>query len=69
MINLIIITPIVILILNYIFNEKNFLQSLTGDKHQLLLKNIPLSGGLAIFLLSLYVINFQIKIFYLIFSF
>ncbi len=69
MINLIIITPIVILILNYIFNEKNFLQSLTGDKHQLFVekKNIPLSGGLAIFLLSLYVINFQIKIFYLIF--
>ena len=69
MINLIILTPIVILILNYIFNKNFFLQSLTGDKHQLFVekKNIPLSGGLVIFLLSLYIINFQIKIFYLIF--
>ena len=69
MINLIIITPIIILILNYLLIKKNFLQSLTGDKHQLFVekKNVPLSGGLVIFLLSFYMLNFQIKMFYLIF--
>ena len=45
------------------------MQSLTGDKHQLFVekKNVPLSGGLVIFLLSFYMLNFQIKMFYLIF--
>ena len=70
-INYIIFTPIIILTLNYLLNKKKIFQSLTGDKHQLFVgkENIPLSGGIIIFLLSLFIFNFEIKIFYLIFIF
>ena len=67
----ILITPILILILNFLFNKKNLLQSLTGDNHQKFVekKNIPLTGGIAIILSSLFIINFKFQIFYFFFIF
>ena len=46
--------PIFIFIVNYLLNKNNLLQSLTGDRHQLFTenKNIPLTGGLFLFLFS-----------------
>ena len=63
--------PIFILFINHILIKNNFLQSLTGDRHQLFIenKNIPLSGGLFLFFFSvLFFIN-EIKfyIFFIIF--
>ena len=67
----ILITTILILILNFLFNKKNLLQSLTEDKHQKFVekKNIPLTGGIVIILSSLFIINFKFQIFYFIFIF
>ena len=69
MITYILFTPILILILNFLFNKKNLLQSLTGDNHQKFVekKNIPLTGGIAIILSSLFIINFKFQIFYFFF--
>ena len=63
--------PLLILILNFLFNKKNVLQSLTEDKHQKFVekKNIPLTGGIVIILSSLFIINFKFQIFYFIFIF
>ena len=63
--------PLLILILNFLFNKKNLLQSLTEDKHQKFVekKNIPLTGGIVIILSSLFIINFEFQIFYFIFIF
>ena len=63
--------PLLILILNFLFNKKNLLQSLTEDKHQKFVekKNIPLTGGIVIILSSLFIINFKFQIFYFIFIF
>ena len=71
MITYILFTPILILILNFLFNKKNLLQSLTGDNHQKFVekKNIPLTGGIVIILSSLFIINFKFQIFYFIFIF
>ena len=67
----ILITPILILILNFLFNKKNLLQSLTGDNHQKFVEknNIPLTGGIVIILSSLFIINFKFQIFYFFFIF
>ena len=61
--------PLLILILNFLFNKKNLLQSLTEDKHQKFVekKNIPLTGGIVIILSSLFIINFKFQIFYFFF--
>ena len=49
------IVPLLIISINFILNKKNFLQSLTGDKHQLFVEknNIPLSGGVILFIFSI----------------
>tara|TARA_B100001964_G_C14235612_1_gene602293 strand:+ start:708 stop:1730 length:1023 start_codon:yes stop_codon:yes gene_type:complete len=67
----ILFTPLLILSLNFFFNKKKFLQSLTGDKHQLFVgkENIPLVGGIVIVLLSPFVVNFNFEIFYFVFIF
>ena len=67
----ILFTPILIFILNFLFNKNNILQSLTGDNHQKFVekKKIPLTGGIAIILSSLFIINFKFQIFYFIFIF
>ena len=61
--------PLLILILNFLFNKKNLLQSLTEDQHQKFVekKNIPLTGGIVIILSSLFIINFKFQIFYFFF--
>ena len=58
--------PIVIILVNYIFNKKNVLQSLTGDNHQLFVekKNIPLTGGIFLTILSIIIFYSQIEYFY-----
>ena len=67
----ILFTPLLILILNFFFNKNNLLQSLTGDNHQKFVekKNIPLTGGIVIFLSSLFIINFKFQISYFFFIF
>ena len=67
----ILFTPLLILILNFLFNKKNLLQSLTEDKHQKFVekKNIPLTGGIIIILSSLFIINFKFQISYFFFIF
>ena len=49
------IIPLLIISINFILNKNNFLQSLTGDKHQLFIEknNVPLSGGVILFILSI----------------
>ena len=61
-------TPIFIIAINHILIKNNFLQSLTGDRHQLFIenKNIPLSGGLFLFFFSIFFFISEIK-FYLFF--
>ena len=63
--------PLLILILNFLFNKKNLLQSLTEDKHQKFVekKNIPLTGGIVVILSSLFIIHFKFQIFYFFFIF
>ena len=65
----ILITPLLILFLNFLFNKENLFQSLTGDKHQRFIekKNIPLTGGIAIIFLSFFINNFNFEISYLVF--
>ena len=65
----ILFTPLLILFLNFLLNKKNLFQSLTGDNHQRFVekKNIPLSGGIVIILLSFFIVNFRFEIFYFIF--
>ena len=60
------IIPFVILVVNYLLNRNGLLQSLTGDSHQLFVekKNIPLSGGLFIFIFSLFFFDIQREFFY-----
>ncbi len=55
-----------ILIVNYFLNKNGLLQSLTGDNHQLFVekKNIPLSGGLFIFIFSLFFFDIHNEFFY-----
>ena len=67
----ILFTPILILILNFLINKKNLLQSFTGDNHQKFVEktNIPLTGGIVIILSSLFNLNFEFQIFYFIFIF
>ena len=65
----ILFTPLLILFLNFLLNKNNLFQSLTGDNHQRFVekKNIPLSGGIVIILLSFFIFNFRFEIFYFIF--
>ncbi len=58
--------PLLTIFINFIFNKKNFLQSLTGDKHQLFIEknNIPLSGGVIIFIFSIFFFIQKIEFFY-----
>ena len=53
----IIVIPFIVYLLNIFITKKNFLPSLSGEKHQLFVENkiIPLSGGLIIVII---VINF-----------
>ena len=65
----ILFTPLLILFLNFLLNKNNLFQSLTGDNHQRFVekKNIPLTGGIVIILLSFFIINFNFEIFYFVF--
>ena len=58
--------PLLTIFINFIFNKKNFLQSLTGDKHQLFIEknNIPLSGGVILFIFSVIFFIQKIEFFY-----
>jgi len=65
----ILLTPFLILITNFFLNKKNFFLSKTGDRHQFFVekKSIPLSGGIVIAILSLFIINFRIENYYFVF--
>ncbi len=65
----ILLTPVLILIINFFLNKKKILLSITGDKHQLFVekKSIPLSGGIVIAILSIFIFNFKIENYYFIF--
>ena len=54
---LLISAPIIIIFINFILNKYSLLQSLTGDRHQLSTenKNIPLSGGIVLFIFSIFI--------------
>ena len=60
------IIPLSIFILNIILNKKKFLQSLTGDKHQLFIEknNIPLSGGVILAIFSIIFLIEKIELLY-----
>ena len=68
-VNLFIITFSIVLVLNYLTKKNSFLLSLTDDKHQLFVskKKIPLTGGLALILVSIFIFGSNIKILHLIF--
>ena len=61
-----IFVPETIFLINFFFNKTNFLQSLTGDNHQLFVekKNIPLSGGIFLFIFSLIFFISKIDFYY-----
>ncbi len=65
----ILLTPVLILLINFILNKNKILLSVTGDKHQFFVekKSIPLSGGIVIAILSILIINFKIETFYFVF--
>ena len=54
-----IFTLLIILLLNFFLKKKKFLLNFTGEKHQIYFsnKNIPLSGGIVIFILSFYFLD------------
>ena len=60
------IIPLLIFTLNFVFNKKNYLQSLTGDKHQLFIEknNIPLTGGVILFIFSAIFFIKKIELFF-----
>ena len=60
------IIPLSIFLLNIILIKKNFLQSLTGDKHQLFIEknNIPLSGGVILSVFSIIFLIEKIELLY-----
>ena len=60
------IIPLSIFLLNIILIKKNFLQSLTGDKHQLFIEknNIPLSGGVILSIFSIIFLIEKIELLY-----
>ena len=60
------IIPLLIISINFILNKNNFLQSLTGDKHQLFIEknNVPLSGGVILFILSIFFFIEKMDFFY-----
>lgn len=62
----IITIPLIIFIINFIFNKKNLLQSLTGDQHQLFVgkNNIPLSGGIVLFIFTVIFFYLKVEFFY-----
>ena len=63
----IIAIPLVVYFVNTLIKYKNFLPSLSGEKHQLFVerKNIPLSGGVIIIITLLFIEKFNIDSFYL----
>ena len=60
------IIPLLIFTLNFVLNKKNYLQSLTGDKHQLFIEknNIPLTGGVILFIFSIIFFIKKIELFF-----
>ena len=60
------IIPLLIVSINFILNKNNFLQSLTGDTHQLFIEknNVPLSGGIILFIFSIIFFIQKIEFFY-----
>ena len=60
------IIPLLIFTLNFVLNKKNYLQSLTGDKHQLFIEknNIPLTGGVILFIFSAIFFIKKIELFF-----
>ena len=60
------IIPLSIFTLNFVLNKKNYLQSLTGDKHQLFIEknNIPLTGGVILFIFSIIFFIKKIELFF-----
>ena len=60
------IIPLLIVCINFFLNKNNFLQSLTGDKHQLFIEknNVPLSGGIILFIFSIIFFIQKIEFFY-----
>jgi len=60
------IIPLLIISINFILNKNNFLQSLTGDKHQLFIEknNVPLSGGVILFIFSIFFFIEKMDFFY-----
>jgi len=63
----IIAIPLIIYSVNTLIKYKNFLPSLSGEKHQLFVerKNIPLSGGVIIVLTFIFIEKFNTDFFYL----
>ena len=62
--------PLIIYCVNTFIKYKNFLPSLSGEKHQLFVekKNIPLSGGV-IMIIFLFIEKFNVDLFYLFYLF
>ena len=58
--------PLIIYFVNTFIKYKNFLPSLSGEKHQLFVeqKNIPLSGGVIIVITFLFIEKFNVDFFY-----
>jgi UDP-N-acetylmuramyl pentapeptide phosphotransferase/UDP-N-acetylglucosamine-1-phosphate transferase len=67
----IIAIPLIIYFVNTFIKHKNFLPSLSGEKHQLFVeqKNIPLSGGAIIIITFLFIEMFNIDFFYIFYIF
>tara|TARA_B100000780_G_scaffold60275_1_gene38711 strand:- start:706 stop:1731 length:1026 start_codon:yes stop_codon:yes gene_type:complete len=58
--------PLIIYFVNTFIKYKNFLPSLSGEKHQLFVeqKSIPLSGGVIIIITFLFIEKFNVDFFY-----
>ncbi len=63
----ILLIPLIVYLLNTFIRFMNLLPSLSGEKHQLFVekKSIPLSGGLIIIIIFLYLERLSIEIYYL----
>ena len=59
--------PLTVYLLNNFINFKNYLPSLSGEKHQLFVgkKNVPLSGGIIIVVTFLFIAKFNIEFYHL----
>tara|TARA_B100000795_G_scaffold268201_1_gene254699 strand:+ start:214 stop:1239 length:1026 start_codon:yes stop_codon:yes gene_type:complete len=59
--------PLIIYFVNTFISHKGFLPSLSGEKHQLFVekKNVPLSGGIIIVIIFLFIEKFNIDFYFL----